>query len=303
MGGVPGRGGFSFGNNPMNPADNTKGSGEVFGTLGITTPEIKKKRKKKKALGIKEYRRLPMVEEMNPVPPAKKRKESLYHGSKSGSKMESPDFSLSNYFYLTNNKPYALSYARGNEEGLTEFSVDTSNMVNLIGLGTKKMKFKDIAKEFKAETGAYFPSYMQKWDGSALWEYVRYDVNGMIKRALQAAGYDGLIMQEEKDGRSYDSYVLFNEKPLNEALGLEKPGMEHGLYDGKGYEEAIDKLFSSAIRDRLWSTAKAVLDGKVKMEDVDQRYINWVENMVYRMTPTQVRLMAKRHKAQVLKEN
>jgi hypothetical protein len=47
LGSVPGRGGFSYGNNPMDPSDTTRGSGEAFGGLVPMTDAEKKRLKKR----------------------------------------------------------------------------------------------------------------------------------------------------------------------------------------------------------------------------------------------------------------
>lgn len=141
--------------------------------------------------------------------------KTLYHGNKSGYKLDNISFDNNNYFYLTPIFRYALMYAKGNEDGVTGLKIDTSKLLDLRSLGTNKID----SKTFYKETKQYFPSkLLTKNQNNSLWELIRLDFDGDIKKTFQSRGYDGLIIIEQKDGEKFESYVLFNSNPIIDIL-------------------------------------------------------------------------------------
>lgn len=137
--------------------------------------------------------------------------KSLYHGNKSGNKLSDINFDKHNYFYLTPIYRYALDYAKGNEDGITELNVDTSKLLDLRSLNVNKID----AKSFYLKTKQYFPSkLLSRNPNLSLWELIRLDFDGEIKKAFQGKGFDGLIIIEKKNNELFESYVLFNSIPI-----------------------------------------------------------------------------------------
>jgi hypothetical protein len=137
--------------------------------------------------------------------------KSLYHGNKSGVKLSDINFNNHCYFYLTPIYRYALDYAKGNEEGVTELKIDTSKLLDLRSLNVNKID----SKTFYQKTKQYFPSkILSKNPNSALWELIRLDFDCEIKKVFQSRGFDGLIIIEKKNNELFESYVLFNTKPI-----------------------------------------------------------------------------------------
>jgi transcriptional accessory protein Tex/SPT6 len=137
--------------------------------------------------------------------------KSLYHGNKSGVKLSDINFNNHCYFYLTPIYRYALDYAKGNEEGVTELKIDTSKLLDLRSLNVNKID----SKTFYQKTKQYFPSrILSKNPNSALWELIRLDFDCEIKKVFQNRGFDGLIIIEKKNNELFESYVLFNINPI-----------------------------------------------------------------------------------------
>lgn len=137
--------------------------------------------------------------------------KSLYHGNKSGNNLSDINFDNHNYFYLTPNYRYALDYAKGNEYFVKEFKIDTSKILDLRSLNVHKID----GKTFYQKTMQYFPSkVLSKNPNSALWELIRLDFEGEIKKVFQSRGFDGLIIVEKKNNEMFESYVLFNSNPI-----------------------------------------------------------------------------------------
>lgn len=137
--------------------------------------------------------------------------KSLYHGNKSGNKLSNINFDRYNYFYLTPIYRYALDYAKGNENGVTELNIDTSKLLDLRSLNVNKID----GKSFYLKTKQYFPSkILSKNPNLALWELIRLDFDGEIKKTFQSRGFDGLIIIEKKNNELFESYVLFNSNPI-----------------------------------------------------------------------------------------
>jgi len=135
----------------------------------------------------------------------------LYHGNKSGIKLSTINFNIHNYLYLTPVYKYALQYAKGNLNGVTELHVNISTLLNVKFLGIDKLD----TKLFYKKTKLYFPSELIiLYPYSALWEIIRYDSDGLIKKKFQNKNINGLIMIERKNSELYESYVLFNNKPI-----------------------------------------------------------------------------------------
>jgi hypothetical protein len=136
---------------------------------------------------------------------------TLYHGNKSGNKLTDISFNLYNYFYLTPIYRYALDYAKGNKEGVTELKINTSNLLDLRTFDVNKID----AKTFYLKTKLYFPSkLLNKNTNLSLWELIRLDFDGEIKKTFQSRGFDGLIIIEKKNNELFESYVLFNSNPI-----------------------------------------------------------------------------------------
>jgi hypothetical protein len=137
--------------------------------------------------------------------------KSLYHGNKSGVKLADINFNNHCYFYLTPIYRYALDYAKGNEEGVTELKIDTSKLLDLRFLNVNKID----SKIFYQKTKQYFPSkVLSKNPNSSLWELIRLDFDCEIKKVFQSRGFDGLIIIENKNNELFESYVLFNTNPF-----------------------------------------------------------------------------------------
>jgi transcriptional accessory protein Tex/SPT6 len=137
--------------------------------------------------------------------------KTLYHGNKSGGKLSEINFDNHTYFYLTPIYRYALDYAKGNEDNVTEFKIDTSKLLDLRSFNINKID----AKTFYQKTKQYFPSkVLSKFPNYSLWELIRLDFDGEMKKTFQSRGFDGFIIIEKKNNELFESYVLFNLNPI-----------------------------------------------------------------------------------------
>jgi hypothetical protein len=155
----------------------------------------------------------------------------LFHGNKSGNKIGSIIFDDKNYFYLTPIYRYALDYAKGNFNGVNEYEIDKSRLLDLRSLRIEPI----TSKYFYEKTKQYFPSkLLSKNTNKPLWELVRLDFDGEIKKVFSSRGFDGLIMIENKNNELFESYVLFNSKPIKKELTTNNPDIrfeDGGLID------------------------------------------------------------------------
>ena len=146
-----------------------------------------------------------------------------YHGKKNNIMLDMEDIGRqSTYFYLTTNYGYALEYSNGkSKDNVFKFDIDESKLLDLRAFGIKKYKFAEFRKKFNDLTKLFWPlqlqqlySWTNKVNDMALWEWIRYDSDGVIRKTIEKAGYDGIMMEEERFGRGFESIVLFNAEPI-----------------------------------------------------------------------------------------
>jgi hypothetical protein len=145
----------------------------------------------------------------------------LYHGSKSGNLFDEFDFLVFPYFYLTPNYQYALYYSKGIKENVMVFEVeDGSNIIDLTGLGVKVYNFQGFQKVFYKRSGLYFPVELGRFFPCSLWEVIRLDSDGLVRKRLRVAGKDGIKMMEVNsefsDGEI--SYVIVNNRCIRRVI-------------------------------------------------------------------------------------
>lgn len=146
-----------------------------------------------------------------------------YHGKKNNIMLDMEDIGKrSTYFYLTTNYGYALEYSNGkSKDSVFKFDIDESKLLDLRLLGMKKYKFGDLRKKFNDLTKLFWPlqfqqlySWTRRVDDMALWEWIRHDTDGIIRKIIEKAGYDGILLQEERFDRGFESIALFNAEPI-----------------------------------------------------------------------------------------
>ena len=145
---------------------------------------------------------------------------TLYRGTKSNIRKPLHEIGESRYFYLTPDRDYALLYSDGKSANVVKYTIDTSRLLDLRSLGVKEMTFSEICREFHKVSGSVFPSALEeevvftRRTRMAFWTYLRHDKNLLIKKRL-IHQYDGIIMLEDRDDITYESYVLFNSDPID----------------------------------------------------------------------------------------
>lgn len=149
---------------------------------------------------------------------------TLYHGQAEYSKEGKIEkIAFNSYFYLTPNLNYALSYTKPisstPSNGIYRCTVDDSSLLDCRSIGSEKTYFAIIQNFFRIKNINFTPELKMLFDGYkneyALWNILRIDSAGRIKKLCLAQGINGIIMLEEGiDKKEYESYLLFNDLPL-----------------------------------------------------------------------------------------
>ena len=200
---------------------------------------------------------------------------TLYHGQKGyrGKKFDEFDFNIFPYFYLTPERSYCFNYAIS-DEAIHTFKVDTSNFVDLRSINDS-YNYLSFAKLFYKITGVYFPCELKKLFPAYLWELIRSDMKGLIKKRLLFKGINGFRMTEWygelSDDTYHDVYVLLNNDPIVKEIKEE--------YSNKviGYHVAPSKLDSKILKEGIKKIPKLRYNRLGKKEISPIRNYFWLE--------------------------
>lgn len=183
---------------------------------------------------------------------------TLYHGQKDSFANEIKKFNFNPYLYMTNNYKYALLYANGNEDMVYKCEVNDEKFFDVSELGGKMIPF-TIIQNFMKKAGfstpidfkmMFFEDYVAFWQLLKIKSIFKEYMDQIIKK-----GFDGIKMFEERGGKIYQSYVLFNSKPI---ISFTKMKLKESLIN-KIFKESNDRKLGNSLTTNLGKTSFVVM--------------------------------------------